>query len=314
MQANEHNRGIQKRFVYSIILTALILAAEVVGGIWSGSLALLSDAAHVFSDIFSLSLSYFALRLAMRPPDDQHSYGWHRAEVLAALVNGVSLLVIAIGIWYEAFERWRNPVQVHSMEMMIIAVIGLAVNVVVAFILGGHDHDHEHGHEHTSEEKHNGKPRNLNVQSAFLHVMGDLISSIGVIIAAILIRFTGAGWIDPLVSVLIGAIILVSAYRVTRKSLHILVEGVPEGMSVKKINASMRTVAGVDNVHDLHIWNLNSEKIALSAHVVIDGQNSHSPEEIMNEIKELLSNEFGISHTTLQFENVPCGEGHGGCN
>jgi cobalt-zinc-cadmium efflux system protein len=135
-----------------------------------------------------------------------------------------------------------------------------------------------------------------------------------VIIAAVLIRFTGAGWIDPLVSVLIGAIILVSAYRVTRKSLHILVEGVPEGMSVKKINESMRTIAGVDNVHDLHIWNLNSEKIALSAHVVLSCQNSHTPEEVMSAIKKLMLNEFGISHTTLQFESVPCGEGHGGCN
>lgn len=308
----EHNRGIQKRFIYSIILTALILVAEVIGGIWSGSLALLSDAAHVFSDIFALGLSFFALRLAMRPPDDKHSYGWHRAEVLAALVNGVSLLVISLGIWYEAFERWQNPVQIRSTEMMIIAIIGLAVNVAVAFILGGHDHDY--GHAHSGVENQQKKPRNLNVQSAFLHVIGDLISSVGVIIAAVLIRFTGAYWIDPLVSVFIGAIILVSAYRVTRKSLHILVEGVPEGLSVKKINESIRTVPAVETVHDLHIWNLNSENIALSAHVVLSDHNARSDEEIMGEIKALLATKFGIQHTTLQFENIPCGEGHGGCN
>lgn len=313
-QHTQNNQGLQKRFIYSILLTSLILVAEIIGGIVSGSLALLSDAAHVFSDIFALALSFFALRLAMRPPDDQHSYGWHRAEVLAALVNGVSLLVIAIGIWVEAFKRWQNPVEIRSTEMMIIAVIGLAVNVVVAFILGGHDHEHEHHHEHPENENHPEKQRNLNVQSAFLHVLGDLISSVGVIVAAVLIRITSAQWIDALVSVLIGAIILVSAYRVTRKSLHILIEGVPEGMSVKKINESIRSIPAVSTVHDLHVWNLSSEKISLSAHVVLRENNTLSSEQINDEIKSLLESEFNISHTTLQFENIPCGEGHGGCN
>lgn len=303
-----NNQGIQRKFIISIILTSLILAAEIIGGIWSGSLALLSDAAHVFSDIFALALSYFALRLAMRPPDDQHSYGWHRAEVLAALVNGVSLLVIAIGIWVEAFKRWQNPVEIRSIEMMIIAVIGLAVNVAVAVILGGHDHHHDE--LEVQKENH----RNLNVQSAFLHVLGDLISSIGVIVAAVLIRITSAYWIDPLISTIIGIIILVSAYRVTRKSLHILVEGVPEGMSIKKINASIRSIPAVDTVHDLHVWNLSSENISLSAHVVLANGNTQPPEQVMGEIKALLESEFDIQHTTLQFENVPCGDGHGGCN
>lgn len=302
------NLGIQKRFVISIILTSLILAAEIIGGIWSGSLALLSDAAHVFSDIFALALSYFALRLAMRPPDDRHSYGWHRAEVLAALVNGVSLLVIAIGIWVEAFKRWQNPIEIRSVEMMIIAVIGLAVNVAVAVILGRHDHPHN------ELDTPRVQRRNLNVHSAFLHVLGDLISSIGVIIAAVLIRITSDNWIDPLISMIIGIIILVSAYRVTRKSLHILVEGVPEGMSIKKINESIRTIQAVDTVHDLHVWNLSSENISLSAHIVLVSGNTQPPEDVMGEIKALLESEFGIQHTTLQFENVPCGDGHGGCN
>ncbi len=303
-----NNQGIQRKFIISIILTSLILAAEIIGGIWSGSLALLSDAAHVFSDIFALALSYFALRLAARPPDDQHSYGWHRAEVLAALVNGVSLLVIAVSIWVEAFKRWQNPVEIRSMEMMIIAVIGLAVNVAVAVILGGHDHHHD------ELEVHKEKPRNLNVQSAFLHVLGDLISSLGVIVAAVLIRITSAYWIDPLISIVIGIVILLSAYRVTRKSLHILIEGVPEGMSIKKINESMRSIPAVDTVHDLHVWNLSSENISLSAHVVLSSDNTKTPEQVMAEIKTLLESEFNIQHTTLQFENIPCGDGHGGCN
>lgn len=300
-----HNdQALHKRFITSIILTSLILAAEIIGGIWSGSLALLSDAAHVFSDIFALGLSYFALRLASRPPDDRHSYGWHRAEVLAALVNGASLVVIAIGIWVEAYKRWQSPVEVRSLEMMVIAIIGLLVNVAVAFILGGHDHG-----ESASRVK-----TNLNVRSAFLHVLGDLISSLGVIAAAILIRLTSQQWIDPLVSILIGVIILVSAYRVLRSSLHILIEGVPEGLSIHKIKSSICTLPEVETVHDLHVWNLSSEQVALSAHVILSDQTGSAQEEVLGRIRDLLEKEYGIHHTTLQLEVTPCGGGHGGCN
>ena len=267
------NKSTQKRFIYSIILTSLILVAEVIGGLVSGSLALLSDAAHVFMDIFALALSFIALRLAIRPPDDQHSFGWHRLEVVAALINGASLFVISIGIWIEAVKRFQNPVAVHSTEMLIIAVIGLVVNVVVAFILGGHDHahaGHEHEHEHEHEHKPGGLKRNLNVQSAFLHVLGDAISSVGVIVAAIIIQFTKVDWIDPLISIMIGVIIFISAFRVLKSAMHILLEGVPEGLSIKQINARMSTVADVKTVHDLHVWNLGSDQVSLSAHVVLD--------------------------------------------
>jgi cobalt-zinc-cadmium efflux system protein len=299
----------QKRFILAISLTGLILVAEIVGGIWSGSLALLSDAAHVFSDIFALGLSYFALRLAQRPPDDRHSYGWHRAEVIAALVNGASLLVIAIGIGVEAVRRWQAPVEIKSLEMMVIAIIGLAVNAVVAFVLGGRDHAQ-------AQDSGNGrKPtRNLNVQSAFLHVMGDLISSIGVIIAALLIRLTGAQWIDPLTSILIGAVILAGAYRVLRKSLHILNEGVPEGLTIHAIYHSISSVEDVDAVHDLHVWNLGAENISLSAHVVLAPGRFSQQNQVMKAIREVLAGEYGITHTTLQFEESRCGEGLGGCN
>lgn len=295
----------QKRFIFSIALTSLILVAEIIGGIWSGSLALLSDAAHVFSDIFALGLSYFALRLAARPPDDRHSYGWHRAEVIAALVNGGSLLIIAIGIWIEAVNRWRSPVEIKSLEMMIIAVIGLVVNIIVAVVLGGHDHDHA---------DHQAGSRNLNVHSAYLHVLGDLISSIGVIVAALLIRLTGARWLDPFISILIGGIILVSAYRVLRRSLHILVEGVPEGMSLREINHSIAALEGIEAVHDLHVWNLGAEQVSLSAHVILSGSDPAEKNGVMERIKRMLTEEYGIDHTTLQFEESHCGEGHGGCN
>jgi len=304
-------RNTQKRFIFSIALTSLILVAEVIGGIWSGSLALLSDAAHVFSDIFALGLSFFALRLAARPPDDRHSYGWHRAEVIAALINGASLLVIAVGIWVEAVNRWRSPVEIKSTEMMIIAVIGLAVNIVVALVLGGHDHDHDHQHEHSDQKK---PARNLNVHSAYLHVLGDLISSVGVIVAALLIRFTGARWIDPLISILIGMIILVSAYRVLRRSLHILTEGVPDGLSMREIHRSITSLPEIEAVHDLHVWNLGAEQVALSAHIILQPGGLTQQALVMETVKSVLSTRFGIGHTTLQFEETHCGEGHGGCN
>lgn len=307
----------QKRFILSIALTSLILVAEVIGGIWSGSLALLSDAAHVFSDVFALGLSYFALRVATRPPDDQHSYGWHRTEVIVAFINGASLLVIAIGIWVEAVKRWQSPVEIKSLEMMVIAIIGLVVNIVVAFVLGGHDPDHEHQPAHHDEHEHPAgkkETRNLNVHSAYLHVLGDLISSIGVIIAALLIRLTSAQWIDPLISILIGGIILVSAYRVLRKSLHILIEGVPEGLSVKDINQSIRSIDEVETVHDLHVWNLGSSEISLSAHIILSEENLEQQPQVLESIKNMLVREYGIEHTTLQFEKTRCGDGYGGCN
>ena len=244
------SKGIQRRFIFSMILTALILVAEVVGGLISGSLALLSDAAHVFMDFFALALSLLALRLSSLPPDDHHSFGWHRLEVFAALINGITLLVIAIGIWIEAIQRWAKPVTIHSMEMLIIAVIGLIVNLVVAFALGGHEHEHESGEGQSHSEAKAGTRKDLNLNSAFLHVVGDAISSVGVILAALLIQFTGLVWIDPLISILIGCIILVSSYRVLRSALHILVEGVPEGLSVHEIHDSLSSIPEVANIHD----------------------------------------------------------------
>lgn len=306
---NNANKTIQKKFIYSLIFTSLILVAEVIGGLVSGSLALLSDAAHVFMDVFALALSFVALRLSMRPADDRHSFGWHRLEVMAALINGSSLFIIAIGIWVEAAKRWQNPVEIKTVEMGVIAVIGLVVNLVVAFILGSHGHDHEHDHKNHTHEK-----RNLNVQSAFLHVLGDAISSVGVIVAAILIRLTGIHWIDPLISILIGVIILSGAFRILRRAMHILLEGVPEGLSIRKINERMSSLEYVKAVHDLHVWNLGSDQVSLSAHVILDEDSEPQTSTIMHGLKTLLEEEFNIQHTTIQFEKNPCRDGHGGCN
>jgi len=297
------NTGVEKRFIVSLVLTLLILVAEVIGGFWTGSLALLSDAAHVFMDVFALALSYLALRLSALPADDRHTYGYHRLEVLAALVNGVSLLAIALGIFWEAYQRWQAPVRVHSVELLIIATIGLAVNLVVAFVLGGHRHEGERAHE----------KEDLNLHSAYLHVIGDAISSVGVILAAVVITLTGLEWVDPLVSVLIGGVILFSSYRVMRSSLHILIEGVPVGMSIQGVAEVISQVPGVQEVHDLHVWSICSGNVALSAHLVLNDRGLQGTRALMAQVKQQLMSEFAIEHTTIQLDEEDCPQGEQNC-
>jgi cobalt-zinc-cadmium efflux system protein len=304
MQAHE-NSNTGKRFLLSIGITFAILIAEVIGGYWTGSLALLSDAAHVFMDVFALALSYLALRLSALPADDRHTYGFHRLEVIAALINGISLGAISIEIFTESWARWFNPQPVKSVEMLVIAVIGLVANLIVVFVLGGHSHEHKH-EEGEDESVH--VREDLNVRSAFLHVVGDAVSSVGVIVAAGVIWFTGWQWVDPLMSVLIGILILFSSWRVLKSSLHILVEGVPEGLSVEKIGQSMASVPGVQDVHDLHVWSICSGHIALSAHIITDNQPLTEGDGIMTELKQRIA-KFGIEHTTIQFECAACGQG-----
>ena len=294
--------GIEKRFLISIALTAAILVAEVMGGFWTGSLALLSDAAHVFMDIFALGLSFLALRLSALPADDRHTYGYHRLEVLAALTNGATLVFIAFEIFSQAWARWQSPTPVKSTEMLVIAVVGLVVNLVVAFVLGGHAREHDQTDEHAQERE------DLNVKSAFLHVLGDALSSVGVIVAALVIAYTSWMWLDPLMSVLIGVLILFSSWRVLKSSLHILIEGVPEGMSLKAVAASVLDAPGVTGLHDLHVWSLCSGHVALSAHVVTNDQPLAESDGLMVELKRRL-NAYGIEHTTIQFECAACGQG-----
>jgi len=296
------NKAIEKRFLISLILTALILVAEVIGGLWTGSLALLSDAAHVLLDILALGLSYGALRLSALPADDRHTYGFHRFEVIAALANGITLAGVAIGIFIEAYRRLQAPEPVKSVELLIIATIGLIVNLIVAFVLGGHDHERD---EHEAED--------LNVKSAFLHVLGDAVSSVGVIVAALVIWRTGWTLADPIMSVMIGLIIIASSWRVTKASLHILVEGVPEGFHLADVAQTMGSAPGVTDVHDLHVWSLCSGHTALSAHVVVADQSLGQAQALMDEIKRRLRSDFGVEHTTIQFECAGCGQGRVVC-
>lgn len=302
MPAHENNQ-IGTRFIISIGVTFIILIAEVVGGYWTGSLALLSDAAHVFMDVFALILSYLAFRLSALPADDRHTYGFHRLEVFAALINGITLGAIAIEIFSESWQRWQHPQAIKSVEMLGIASIGLLANLIVANVLGRHDHDQEQREGEASPKR-----EDLNVRSAYLHVLGDAVSSVGVILAAGVIWLTGWTWVDPLMSSLIGVLILFSSWRVLRSAIHILAEGVPEGIVVEKIGQSMAEVAGVIDVHDLHVWSICSGHIALSAHVVIADQSLAESNGLMGELKKRLS-AFGIEHTTIQFECNACGQG-----
>lgn len=280
-----------KRIFLSIALTGLIFLAEFIGGLWTGSLALLSDSAHVFMDVFALVLSYLAIRIATRPANDRHTYGYHRMQVLAALANGATLLLISFEILKEAISRFQNPTTITAGPMLIIAVIGLVINVIVALVLREHDHE------------------DLNTRSAFLHVLGDALASVGVIGAGIAIYFTGLTWIDPLVSILISILILFSSGRLLKETIHILAEGIPEGMTASGVAKTIQAVNGVAGIHDLHIWTVTPGYVALSAHVILEDQKLSDSENIMLELKKRLDNEYEIEHTTIQFECNSCGQG-----
>lgn len=283
--AYDEQKARQLRF--AVALTACVLAAEIAGGLWTRSLALLSDAGHVFSDVFSLALSLLALRLASLPPTDRHSYGLHRAEILAALVNGLSLLVICVLIGREAYVRFQEPPEVRSVEMLIIAAVGMAANWLVASRLQSHSHG------------------DINLRSAYLHVVGDLLASIGVVVGAGAMAITGWHVIDPAISVGIGLIVLVGAVRVTLEAVHVLLEGVPPGVDVVAVVHEMTGVDGVLGVHHLHAWSVCSNLTALSAHVNVCEDSESERSRIRKELENLLQERFGFQMTTLQIECEP---------
>ena len=292
MHAEHHlDKSIAGRFKYAIILTALTLVAEVAGGIWTNSLALLSDAAHVFLDLFALLLSLGAIRLASYPVSDTRTFGWHRTEVFASFINGVSVFLIAIGIFYEAFGRFFQPEEVKSLPMFVIATFGLIMNLVAASALHSHSHD------------------DLNVHSAFLHVLGDAAASVGVIIGGLVMYYTGWFMLDAIISVGIGFVIFWGSWRVIRESVHILLEGVPRGININEVSDAIRASEGINDVHHLNIWTICSHILALSAHVDIKPEYKGDQATVLRKIEELLFEKYHISHTTLQAECTMCIEG-----
>lgn len=272
----------------AIALTAVTLTAEVIGGFWTHSLALLSDAAHVFLDLFALALSLTAVKLASLPASSRHTFGYHRSEVFASFVNGLTVFLMALGIMYEAWVRLQTPQEVHSLPMLIIAVIGLIMNLLAAGALHGHSHD------------------DLNMRSAFLHVVGDAAASVGVIGGGIIMYYTGWYQLDALISVAIGLLILAGAGRLLRDSTHILMEGVPRGLELADVAESIRTVEGVKDVHHLNIWTVCSHILALSVHVDIASDDEGSRGVILHNIEHRLAERFHITHTTIQMECASC--------
>jgi len=297
---NHEIKTVEHRFLLAILLTCTILIVEAIGSWWTGSLALLSDAAHVFLDIFAILLSWLAIRLSTMPADEQYSYGFHRFEVLASLANGLTLGFVALGILAEAYHRLSEPAPVKGFDLLILASFGLMVNLIVAYVLGG-SHLHHNDHHPHSED--------LNIRSARLHVLGDAAASLGVIVAGIIIWQTGWTQADPIASIIISLIIFVSSYRLIRDSFRIMMEGVPACINLEDVSRAIGSVPGVLQVHDLHVWGVCSVHIILSAHAVIEDQMISQGEDILEKIRGNLHDLFGIDHITIQLEHESCGQG-----
>jgi cobalt-zinc-cadmium efflux system protein len=291
METYNPDRSISRRFIYAIVLTSVTLVVEVAGGFWTNSLALLSDAAHVFLDLFALALSLLAIKLAALPPTETRTYGWHRSEVLASFINGITIFLIAAGIFYAAAGRLFHPQLVNSLPMFIIAAVGLAMNLLSAVALQRHSH------------------HDLNVKSAFLHVIGDAAASVGVIAGGIVMYFTQLFVLDAVISILIGLVVFVGAFRVLRDSTHLLLEGVPRGLKVSEIADAIRSVKGVKDVHHLNVWAVCSHIIILSAHIDVLPEFKGKQAAMIYDLEQMLLSKFRISHTTLQVECTMCAEG-----
>ena len=275
-------------------LTTCFLVAEVVAGLLLNSLALLADAAHMFTDAAALAIALAAVRVARRPADSRRTYGYHRFEILAAAFNALLLFSVAIYILYEAYQRFRSPAEVQPTGMLVVAVIGLIINLISMRLLGS------------------GKDSSLNIKSAYLEVWSDILGSIGVIVAAIAIRYTGWVWLDTVVAVAIGLWVLPRTWILLKESLNILLEGTPEGVSLDDVSAAIGAIPGVASVHDLHVWVLTSGKNSLTAHVVhaLDA----APEQIIDSVQTLVADRFKVFHTTIQCELVACQHSADGCN
>ena len=276
----------------SVIATMLYVGVTVVAGIRAHSLALLSEAGHNVTDVLALLLSWVAIFVQTRPPSATKTFGYHRAGVLAAFVNALSLVVIAFYIFYEALVRFYHPVEVHPRLMIWVAVAGVAMNGVISWFLFR-------------------AGRDVNLRSAFIHQLGDTLSTAAVIVGGWAILWTGRYWIDPLLSIGIGVLILWSSLGIIRETLNILLEGAPSGMSTEKIVAVIGALEGVNSVHDVHVWSLGSETHALSCHIEIADIPPSESDTILRRVNELLAAKFHIFHTTIQFENSVCEIAHG---
>ncbi len=286
------------RLRLAFLISLLIFVVELAGGLFSNSLALLSDAGHILTDLFALGLAWFASVQATRPATPARTYGFHRAGILAALANAVVLLVVSLAITLEAVRRLQTPEQVDSTVMLVAAAVGLVANSYVAMTL-------HYGHE-----------ENLNVRSALLHVVGDALAAFSVIVGAVVILFSGVLVIDPVLSILIALIIVGGAWSVVLETINILMEGTPAGINLGRLEQDIRSTPGVVDAHDLHVWSIASGIHAMSGHVVIQDQALSESALVLGLLSHLLTERYGIDHVTIQFEHRKCGlactlaEGH----
>ncbi|WP_026859482.1 cation diffusion facilitator family transporter [Jeotgalicoccus psychrophilus] len=283
---HDHTQGANKKaLTISLILIASFMIVEVIGGVLTNSLALLSDAGHMLSDAVSLAVALAAFKMGEKAADSARTFGYRRFEILAAVFNGVTLIVIAVFIVAEAAGRFVNPPEIATTGMLVIAVLGLVVNIIVAKILmSGDTHD------------------NLNMKGALLHVFGDLLGSVAAIVAALSIMFFGWGFMDPLASVIVAVLIAVSGFRILRQSLNVLMEGVPENIDVDTVINTINNIEGVEDAHHLHVWSISSGMNALSVHIVVNGTlNVHETQKIIHRIEEQMKHE-NIEHVTVQVE------------
>ena len=277
-----------KRLALSLVLTAAFVFVEIIAGIFGNSLALLTDAAHNFTDVIALGLSWYAIKLATQPAHAGKTFGYHRVGILVALVNSTTLILIALGIFTEAYHRFLAPPKVDSAILIGVGTLAFFINLGTAWLVkSGSDHD-------------------LNLRSTFLHLMGDVMSTLGAVIAGIIIAFTNWNWLDPFVSVLIGGFILWNAWGILRQSIHILLESTPESIDMDSMIDTLLKVDGVRGVHDLHVWSINESLRALSAHIVTDNISISAGTSIQQDLNEILAHKYNIRHATLQLECEGC--------
>ena len=277
-----------RRLLLSIFITLVFVLAEAISGYFSHSLALISDAGHNFADALALVFSWYGIWIARRPSTARRTFGYHRVGILAALVNAVSLVVIALLIFWEASTRLRHPEPVHSTPMIVVALLAILVNTVISFWLRS------------------ASRNDLNVRSAYLHMLGDAISAAGVVVAGVIVAFTGASIADPTVSVLIGILILWSSWGIVKQSVNVLLEGVPDGMEMETVERTISAVAGVLAVHDLHVWTVGSGMVCCSCHISVEEQSVRSGENVLRAVADELEQDFGITHSTIQVEVKGC--------
>lgn len=276
------------RLSWSLILTLAFVIVEAAAGYFANSLALLTDAAHNITDVIALALSWFAIRITAQPANARKTYGYHRAGILVALVNSTTLVLISLGIFYEAYRRFISPPEVQSGILIGVGLIAVVINLVTAMLV------------------HRGSDTDLNLRSAFVHLMGDVISTVGAVIAGVLIYFTGANWLDPLVSVLIGFLILYNAWGIIQETVEILLESTPRDVDIKKMVRDITEVEGVLGVHDLHVWSLTRNLRTMSAHILTEDITISAGTRIQARIYELVYHRYNIAHATLQLECVDC--------